>query len=135
MNEDRILRLEKKVRRQQTIMVVLFAAMIGAATMAFDLAGDPSEEIRTKKITILTEDGLPVAFLKSGSGRGLLAFVSPADSTDIHAMIGAAKTGGYCMLNNIIGGAAFSAFVSNDHDGVLMLQNLTEDVTFMAPTE
>lgn len=132
MNEDRILRLEKKVRRQQTMMIALLLIVVGSITMAFDKVDKPGP-LRVTELTVVNDINDPVIRLTGASGHGIIQVLEDLDSTEQVVNIGATEYGGHAMFRSFMDEASITLMTTTRGAGVIMLKDALGETKFSAP--
>jgi hypothetical protein len=84
--EHRIIALENTARRWRRISIAILLCSAAALLVAADSPGSASDEIRTRKLILLDEEGRTLADLSSAKGKfGGLKFYNP----ETHAIVSA----------------------------------------------
>jgi len=94
--EARLQSLERRMQRYRLTTTVLGVALIGLLCVAADSPKATSDEIRTKKLVVVDDQGKDVAHLSSSKNGGIVRIQNHAGYTVFIA--GAGETGGRVMV-------------------------------------
>jgi hypothetical protein len=84
--EERMIRLEKAARRWRLISIASTFCLMSAALLAASAPGPAADELRTKKLIFVDDQGRTLADMTSGKGQfGGLKFYNP----ETHAVVSA----------------------------------------------
>src|SRR5439155_1007184 len=89
--EDRLGRLDRRIKRYQFITASLCAALLGLLGIAATSPKDTSEEIRAKKLVIVSNEGKETVLLTAGKQGGALVIFD--DGGHPMFMAGSEETG------------------------------------------
>src|SRR6266542_2226735 len=94
--ETRLQSLESRMQRYRLTTTLLGSALVGLLCVAADSPKSTSDEIRTKKLVVVDDQGKDVAHLSSSKNGGIVRIQNHAGYTVFIA--GAAETGGRLMV-------------------------------------
>ena len=94
--ETRLQSLERRMQRYRITTTVLGVALVGLLCVAADSPKATSDEIRTKKLVVVDDQGKDVAHLSSSKNGGIVRIQNHAGYTVFIA--GAGETGGRVMV-------------------------------------
>ena len=94
--ETRLESLERRMQRYRLTTTVLGVALVGLLCVAADSPKTASDEIRTKKLVVVDDQGKDVAHLSSSKNGGIVRIQNHAGYTVFIA--GAAESGGRLMV-------------------------------------
>jgi len=94
--ETRLQSLERRVQRYRLATTLLGVGLVGLLCVAAEAPKATSDEIRTKKLVVVDDQGKDVAHLSSSKNGGIVRIQNHAGYTVFIA--GAAETGGRLMV-------------------------------------
>jgi len=94
--ETRLQSLERRMQRYRLATTVLGIGLVGLLCVAAESPKATSDEIRTKKLVVVDDQGKDVAHLSSSKNGGIVRIQNHAGYTVFIA--GAAETGGRLMV-------------------------------------
>jgi hypothetical protein len=94
--ETRLQSLERRMQRYRLATTVLGVGLVGLLCVAAESPKATSDEIRTKKLVVVDDQGKDVAHLSSSKNGGIVRVQNRAGYTVFIA--GAAETGGRLMV-------------------------------------
>jgi len=99
--ETRLQSLERRMHRYRITTTVLGVALVGLLCVAADSPKATSDEIRTKKLVVVDDQGKDVAHLSSTKNGGIVRVQNHRGATVFIA--GAAEGGGRLMMADDMG--------------------------------
>ena len=99
--ETRLQSLERRMQRYRITTTVLGIALVGLLCVAADSPKATSDEIRTKKLVVVDDQGKDVAHLSSTQNGGIVRVQNHRGATVFIA--GAAEGGGRLMMADDMG--------------------------------
>jgi hypothetical protein len=99
--ETRVRNLEGRVNRYRLTIALLGLALLAVVCIAAEAPKGVTDELRTKKLVIVDEQGKQVVLLASGKFGGVLRLMDAPGQTLVIA--GASETGGRLMVADNMG--------------------------------
>jgi hypothetical protein len=101
--ETRLQSLERRMQRYRVTTTVLGVGLVGLLCVAADAPKATSDEIRTRKLVVVDEQGKEMAHMSSSKNGGIVRILNHAGYTVFN--VGATESGGRLILADDNGNA------------------------------